>query len=123
MSRRIFLDAFYKQFGEFLDQLSLLFPEDADLVGYKTMLGLLQRTNPLLAPKELVAQLTPFEPSLRARDEKFFLNYAFDEYTEGGIDQVIGKVKGLWTGISESNKTVIWQYVLLLLDLANKCTA
>lgn len=123
MSRRIFLDAFYKQFAEFLDQLSLLFPEDADLLGYKTMLGLLQRTNPLLAPKEVVANLTPFEASLRARDEKFFLDYGFDEYSEGGIDQVIGKVKGLWGSITDSNKKVIWDYVLLLLDLANKCSA
>lgn len=123
MSRRIFLDAFYKQFGEFLDQLTLLFPEDTDLLAYKPMLSLLQRTNPMMAPKELVANLTPFEPSLRARDEKFFLDYSFDEYSDGGIDQVIGKVKSMWGSITDANKKVIWDYVLLLLDLANKCSA
>lgn len=123
MSRRIFLDAFYKQFGEFLDQLTLLFPEDTDLLAYKPMLSLLQRTNPMMAPKELVANLTPFEPSLRARDEKFFLEYSFDEYSDGGIDQVIGKVKSMWGSITDANKKVIWDYVLLLLDLANKCSA
>lgn len=121
MSRRIFVDAFYNQFGDFLDQLVILFPDDADLLAYKTMLPLLQKTNPLLAPKEVVNNLSRFETSLRSRNEKFFLEYPFDEYTEGGIDQVIGKVKGLWAGMSDANKTIIWEYVLLLLDLANKC--
>ena len=121
MSRRIFVDAFYNQFGDFLDQLVILFPDDADLLAYKTMLPLLQKTNPLLAPKEVVNNLSRFETSLRTRNEKFFLEYPFDEYAEGGIDQVIGKVKGLWAGMSDANKTIIWEYVLLLLDLANKC--
>lgn len=121
MSRRIFVDAFYNQFGDFLDQLVILFPDDADLLAYKTMLPLLQKTNPLLAPKEVVNNLSRFETSLRSRNEKFFLEYPFDEYAEGGIDQVIGKVKGLWAGMSDANKTIIWEYVLLLLDLANKC--
>lgn len=121
MSRRIFVDAFYSQFGDFLDQLVILFPGDADLLAYKTMLPLLQKTNPLLAPKEVVNNLSRFETSLRSRNEKFFLEYPFEEYAEGGIDQVIGKVKGLWGGMSDANKTIIWEYVLLLLDLANKC--
>lgn len=121
MSNRVFVTAFYTHFHEFLDQMTRLFPDDTDLPTYKTALTLLQKSNPMLAPKEVVNHVSQFEASLRSRDEKFFLDYSFTEYQDGGIDQLIGKVKTLWTTLSDSNKKAIWDYITLLLDLAYRC--
>lgn len=121
MSRRIFLPAIYTHFREFLDQLVILFPDDVDIPAYKTGLTLLQKTNPLLVPREVVNHVSPFEDVIRRKDEKFFLDNEFSEYQDGTIDKVIGKVKGLWTTLTDANKTAIWNYIIILLDLAKRC--
>lgn len=122
MSRKVFLDAFYNTFHTFMDQLVLVFPDDSDVPTYKTGVSLLQRTNPVLLPKEVLAHVSPFEASVRARDEKFFLEYSFNEYKDDALDQIIGKVKGLWSTLSDNNKKCIWDYIILLLDLAYRCS-
>lgn len=121
MSNRVFVSAFYTHFHEFLDQMARLFPDDSDVPTYKSALSLLQKSNPMLVPKEVVNHVSPFEASVRARDEKFFLDYSFSEYQDGAIDQVIGKLKALWSSLTDSNKKAIWDYITLLLDLAYRC--
>ena len=122
MSRRIFLPAFYTHFHEFLDQLEIVFSGDSDVATYKTALALLQKTNPLLVPREVINHMTPFEDVIRKRDEKFFLDYEFSEYQDGTLDKVIGKVKVLWTTLTDGNKKAIWDYIIILLDLAKRCS-
>jgi hypothetical protein len=121
MSNRVFVTAFYTHFHEFLDQMTRLFRDDSDIPTYKTALTLLQKSNPMLVPKEVVNHVSPFEASVRARDEKFFLEYSFSEYQDGAIDKVIAKLKSLWTTLSDSNKKAIWDYITILLDLAIRC--
>jgi len=124
MSRKIFLDAFYGQFHDFLDQLIRVFPDDSDFPAYKTGLTLLQKTNPKLVPEQVALHVTPFEASIQSRDEKFFLEHQFPEYTDdNALDLIISKMKDLWTSLSPSNKTVIWDYLTLLLGLAKRCVA
>ena len=124
MSRKIFLDAFYGQFHDFLDQLIRVFPDDSDFPAYKTGLTLFQKTNPRIVPEQVHIHVTPFETSIRARDEKFFLDYQFSEYADdNALDLIISKMKVLWAGMSDGNKTVVWDYLTLLLDLASRCAA
>ena len=124
MSRKIFLDAFYGQFHDFLDQLVQVFPDDSDFPTYKTGLSLLQKTNPKLVPEQVALHVSPFEASIRSRDEKFFLDHQFPEYADdNALDLIITKMKGLWTTLSGTSKTVVWDYLILLLDLAKRCTA
>ena len=123
MSRKIFLDAFYGQCVDFLDQLIQVFPNDSDFATYKTALFLLQRTNPKLVPEQLILHVTPFEKTLRARDERFFMDYGFVEYSQDdALGMIIGKMKDRWSILSENNKKCIWDYTNLLMDLASKCS-
>lgn len=122
MSRKVFLDIFYTQFSEFLDQLIKVFPEDTDFPTYKSGLFLLQKTNPILVPDQILVHVGPFEETIKARDEKFFLNYGFDQYTDdNALDLIIKKMKGQWGSLSDNNKKVVWDYTTLLLSLARKC--
>jgi len=124
MSRKIFLDAFYGQFSDFLDQLIQLFPNDTDFYTYKTGLHLLQKTNPKLVPEQVVLHVTPFEKTLRARDDRFFMDYRFEEYSDDdALGMIIGKMKDLWTSLSDHNKKCVWDYTNLLLDLGKRCVA
>lgn len=124
MSKKIFLDAFYGQFATFLDQLIVTFPADTDFPTYKSGIFLLQKTNPKLVPEQIVLHVSPFEATLRARDEDFFKNRGFPEYAEdNALDLIIQKMMTYWDTLSAVNKTVVWDYVTLLLDLARRCTA
>ncbi len=119
----MFLDAFYGQFSGFLDQLAAVFPEDSDFPTFKTGLHLLQKTNPKIVPDQVVIHVVPYEPTIRARDETFFLDHGFDDYTsDDALGTVIMKMKTLWTSLSDNNKKVVWDYTTLLMDLAKKCT-
>ncbi len=122
MSRKIFLDAFYNQFSDFLDQLIKVFPNDSDFPAYKTGLILLQKTNPKLVPEQVLIHVTPFEKTLRAHDERFFIDYNITEYgDDDALGMIISKMKVQWATLSDNNKKCIWEYTNLLLDLARKC--
>lgn len=122
MSRKVFLDIFYSQFQEFLDQLIRVFPDDSDFPTYKSGLLLLQKTNPILVPDQVVIHVGPFEETIKARDEKFILNYGFEQYTEdNALDLIIKKMKNRWESLSENNKKVVWDYTILIVNLARKC--
>lgn len=122
MSRKVFLDIFYGQFAEFLDQLIKVFPEDTDFPTYKSGLFLLQKTNPVLVPDQVVLHVGPFEETIKARDEKFFKDHGFDQYADdNALDLIIKKMKAQWDTLSDNNKKVIWDYTILLLSLARKC--
>jgi hypothetical protein len=124
MSRKIFMDAFYGQFSDFLDQLTQAFPNDSDFPTYKTGLLLLQKTNPKIVPDQVVIHVVPFEATIRARDEKFFMNHEFEDYTsDDALGTVIMKMKSLWSTLGDANKKVVWDYTILLLDLAKRCIA
>jgi hypothetical protein len=124
MSKKIFLDAFYGQFSTFLDQLITVFPEDSDFPTYKSGLFLLQKTNPKLVPEQVVVHVSPFEATIRARDEVFFKSRGFPEYADdNALDLIIQKMMVYWDALTSDNKTVVWDYVTLLLDLAKRCAA
>ena len=66
----------------------------------------------------------PFEATIRARDETFFKERGFPEYAEdNALDLVIQKMMQYWDALTSENKSVVWDYVTLLLDLAKRCTA
>lgn len=123
MSRKIFLDAFYNQFSDFLDQLIKKFPSDTDLPTYKAGLFLLRKTNPMLVPTEVTNHVSPFYDVIKSRDEKFILDHQFPEYTnnDDALALIINKMKEYWGELSDTDKDAVWNYVILLLDLAKKC--
>lgn len=118
------MDAFYGQFSDFLDQLAQVFPGDSDFPTYKTGLILLQKTNPKIVPEQVVIHVVPFEATIRARDEKFFMDHGFDDYTsDDALGTVIMKMKSLWSTLTDNSKKVVWDYIILLMDLAKRSIA
>jgi len=124
MSRKIFIDAFFNQFNDFLEQLIRVFPDDSEFPAYLAGLKLLQRTNPMLVITQVKEHVSPYEETIRAKNEDFFLKHSFDDHgTDDALDQVINKLKGLWAVLDDKNKQHVWEYVTVLLELAKRCTS
>lgn len=122
MSKKIFMDAFFTQFHEFMGQLIRVFPEDPDFTVYDSGVMMLQKINPGLVLAEFIKNVTPFEEMIRAKNSDFFIEtkiFIFDP--ENTMDQVIQKLKAYWVGLSDSNKESIWNYIILLLDISKRC--
>jgi hypothetical protein len=122
MSKKIFMDAFFTQFHEFMGQLIRVFPEDPDFTVYDSGVMMLQKINPGLVLAEFIKNVTPFEEIIRAKNSDFFIEtkiFIFDP--ENTMDQVIQKLKAYWVGLSDSNKESIWNYIILLLDISKRC--
>lgn len=122
MSKKIFMDAFFTQFHEFMGQLIKVFPEDPDFTVYDSGVMMLQRVNPGLVIAEFIKHVTPFEEVIRAKNSDFFIQteiFIFDP--ENTMEQVIQKLKAYWVGLSDSNKESIWNYIILLLDISKRC--
>jgi hypothetical protein len=123
MSKKIFMDAFFTQFHEFMGQLIRVFPDDPDFTVYDSGVMMLQKVNPGLVLSEFIKNVTPFEDVIRAKNSDFFIQtkiFIFDP--ENTMDQVIQKLKAYWIGLSDSNKESIWNYIILLLDISKRCT-
>ena len=122
MSKKIFMDAFFTQFHEFMGQLIRVFPEDPDFTVYDSGVMMLQKINPGLVLAEFIKNVTPFEEVIRAKNSDFFIQteiFIFDP--ENTMEQVIQKLKAYWVGLSDSNKESIWNYIILLLDISKRC--
>lgn len=125
MSKKILIDAFFNQFSDFLTELTKAFPEDQDFPAYKAGLQLLKRTNPMIVINAIIEHVTPYEEMIKTKNSDFFLKHEFSEHTgdDDALQQVIRKLKGLWTTLGPSSQASVWGYINLLLDLAKRCAA
>ena len=122
MSKKIFMDAFFTQFHEFMVQLMTVFPNDHDFAVYDAGVSLLKNINPGIVIVEFNKHVLPFEEILRSKNSDFFLKHTFDSLEpDNTMEQVINKLKGYWITLSEPNKESIWKYIILLLDIVKRC--
>ena len=122
MSKKIFMDAFFTQFHEFMVQLMTVFPEDSDFAVYDAGVSLLKNVNPGLVIVEVNKHVLPFEEILRSKNSDFFLKHSFNSLEpDNTMEQVINKLKGYWVSLSEANKESIWRYIILLMDIVKRC--
>jgi hypothetical protein len=122
-TKKMFLDAFYTQFSDFLTQLIQVFPNDLDFPAYLTGVKLLHRTNPMLLVSEVLKHTSQFEDLIRSKNEDFFLKHTFSEYTSDNdaMENLIRKMKDMWATMSDNDKKCVWSYTNLLLDIAKRC--
>ena len=123
MSKKIYIDAFYDQYEDFLQQMQAVFPADPDWTLYIAGLAIFRRTNPLLVAKKTWKWVSKFEDTIKARDEKFFLTMDYSAYTEGEepLEQTIDKLRGMWAQLTPHNRNIVWDYITNITYLAKRC--
>tara|TARA_B100000941_G_C28367168_1_gene480133 strand:- start:18 stop:419 length:402 start_codon:yes stop_codon:yes gene_type:complete len=129
-------DKFYTIFNtkitEFLNDLIRLFPDDADFKMYKTAISLAKLADekkPLQYYKKFVTD--EYKEHIRNKNDKFFLDHDYKEILSDSelsndinsgdfSSQIVDRLKGYWSQISDENKEIVWNYFTLFLKISEK---
>jgi hypothetical protein len=124
-TRKIYIDAFYDQYEDFLQQMLQVFPGDPDWPLYIAGLAIFRRTNPLLVAKKTWKHVSRFEEVIKKRDETFFLERDYSDITEGEepLEQTVTKLKGMWKQMTPHNRNIVWDYMNNITYLAKVCSS
>lgn len=120
MSQVVVLKTFFTQLTAVLDNLSEMFPDDADFPTFKTFIGMLQKTNPTVVVNTFHESVViPYEDKIDSRDEKFLETYEGVEYGSDIVDITL-KLKAYWAVLDTQTKDSIWQYLYILKELSKR---
>lgn len=119
MSKKIFIEAFYSQFNQFLDQLKSMYPQDSDFPGFASNLNMMKMMNPMYPVTFIKTDIIDkFGEKILARDESFFLNNT-DIQQSADID-IFYKLKSYISEMTPQNKEAVWSYLEILTKLTLK---
>lgn len=122
MSNLVATKAFFSTLGDVIANLVDMFPDDSDFLTFKTFLGMVQKTNPMLIINTMYDELSKYEKYIDARDEKFLLEHKPVDYGAEGAD-IFEKVKSYWSVLDDQTKDSLWQYFYILKELCKKAHA
>lgn len=117
-SKIVLIKALYDQFFSFIGELKEMYPEDVDFPVYETSVRMLKTTNPSLLGKYIIEYGQEFDTQIETQDEKFFLDYSFEEYGEHVDLNIFSKLKKYYAGMNPDSKTSTWKYIQNLYKLS-----
>lgn len=120
-SKSVLMNAFYDQVISFVGELNQMYPDDSDFSLYLTSLKMLKMTNPSMAIKAIYDNTKPYEESIMKKDEKFFLEHSYSEYSDVIDNVLFGKLKMYVVNMDAQTKEIVWKYVHNIVKLAKAC--
>lgn len=123
-SKKILIDAFFNTYEDFMQQMIAVYPDDRDFPLYVSGLSMFRRVNPSIVVGKTWKWVSKFENQIKNRDESFFLEYDYSTDTEGEepLEQTLEKLRGMWRGLSEHNRKIVWDYVNIIMELSRRCS-
>lgn len=120
MSKKVLIDAFYNQFGEFLKQLVSMYPEDQDFGVFLDNLGLAKSMNPMLPINVIKTEvLDNYSKEIESHDEAFFMNHSYDTHKDADID-IMNKLRVYYGAMSPLSKEIVWRYIDVITRITSK---
>jgi len=110
-SKRVLMSAFFDQLTAFTNELSQMYPDDADLSLGVTTMTLMRKTNPALVVNYVRDNVLKFEEKIMNKDETFFMAYDYQEYSSDVDMNIFQKVKDYNSQMSPASKENVWKYV------------
>jgi len=110
-SKPVLMSAMFDQFTSFVTELIQMYPDDPDFSLFLTSLRLLRSTNPSLLVKYVYENTSAFENQILNKDEGFFVDYSFDEFSENVDLNIFPKLKQYVKNMSPSTKDNVWKYI------------
>jgi hypothetical protein len=110
-SKPVLMNAVFDQFTSFVTELIDMYPDDPDFSLFLNSLKLLKTTNPSLLIKYVYENTASFEEKILNKDEKFFLDYSFSEYSSNVDLNIFSKLKQYLENMSDSTKDNVWKYI------------
>ncbi len=119
MSKKLFIEAFYSQFGEFIGELSKMYPDDKDFPAFASNLSIMKYMNPMYPINFIKTDvIDKFDDKILSRDESFFLNN--EEIQQSADIDIMYKLKNYIADMSPENKEVVWSYIQIITKLTKK---
>ena len=120
MSKKILIDTFFKQFGDFLKQLEAMYPDDMDFPVFITTLSVLRTSNPIIVVKFVKESIVDsYKDKILNRDESFFIEEDYTKHGDVNLD-VVQKLKKYVKDMSPTSKDVVWKYFKVFILLCEK---
>lgn len=118
-----YLKKFNDIFCDMIGDLVVVFPNDSELRLYKFAVEATIASDAFLANRifnECVA--IPYGDKIQSKDETFFLEKDYEEYTAGDQNtmEIFGKLKNCWKDLNEENRNTVWKYLRVMLNLNAK---
>lgn len=110
-SKVALMNAMFDQFSSFVSELVGMYPDDPDFSMFLTTLKLMRNTNPSLLVKYVYENTNSFEEKILNKDEGFFLDYSFSEYSDDVDLNIFVKLKEYVKTMSPSSKDNVWKYI------------
>ncbi len=110
-SKITLMNAVFDQFTSFMNELIEMYPDDPDFSLFLNSLKLMRTTNPSLLIKYVYENTSNFEQQILSKDEKFFINYSFSEYSNDVDLNIFSKLKQYIETMSSSTKENVWKYI------------
>lgn len=120
------LSAFNNIIINFIDDCILVFPEEDDFKVFKRGLNVLIKFNPKKILNIFKQYLVLYRQKIEEKNEDFFLENDYDivkKYNDKEIFDIIDKIKKHWRTLDNTNKTKIWDYLILLINISYKIDA
>ena len=119
MSKKMFIEAFYSQFGEFLAELSKMYPEDKDFTDFASNLSMMKFMNPMYPINFVKTDVVDkYKNKILSRDESFFLKS--EEIQQSADIDIVYKLKSYISEMSPENKEAVWSYIEIITKLTLK---
>jgi hypothetical protein len=83
----------------------------------------MKMTNPSLVAKYVYDNTNQFEKQILNKDEQFFINYSFSEYSNNVDLNIFLKLKNYITSMNESSKENVWKYIQNIFKLSKAIIA
>lgn len=121
------LTAFNDHFIDFINDVHLVFPEDADILSAKNSLSLIRKANPKMIVKIWNAFIVgKYKGEIEAGNLDFFINkdYSQDVSNAANSDKIMESIDRLRAPIknmSEENQAKVMKYIQNLTKLAQLC--
>lgn len=110
-SKITLMNAVFDQFTSFMNELIEMYPDDPDFSLFANSLKIMRTTNPSLLVKYIYENTSNFEGQILEKDEKFFINYSFSEYSADIDLNIFSKLKQYIETMSPSTKDNVWKYI------------
>lgn len=118
---RAIQQAFNTQFGEFVEAITTVFPDDRDIKKSKALVETLQKANPKAVIKMWKTSVAdPYHEQILSGDVEYFLNkdYSSDVKGDQTILQAIDKFRSPIKSLDDKNKETAMQYIQNLTRLS-----
>jgi len=123
------LTAFNDHFAEFVNDVHLVFPEDADVLSAKNALATIRKANPKMIVKIWTKFIVgKYRSEIEAGNLEFFMNkdYSGDLSTSQNPDKIMESIDRLRVPIknmSGESQTKVMKYIQNLTKLSEMCDA